>query len=192
MPMMVCMTVAGHSSTRTPLDVYEMLIFGFIGLAMERLRFPMACVIVRLVLGTKAEFQSAHRAQAVAGRLVDLLPEHDQPDHDRPHRPRDRLSPSSATYATAGKAARRRARGREAHEPEGREHGQSAAHPCLPRGRPAASFTRAADRLSLSQPALTNCIRQLEHLVGVALFNRTTWRVRLTKAGEDSCRRPNA
>lgn len=48
-----------------------------------------------------------------------------------------------------------------------------------------ASFTRAADRLSLSQPALTICIRQLEDLVGVALFNRTTRRVRLTKAGED-------
>ena len=48
-----------------------------------------------------------------------------------------------------------------------------------------ASFTRAADRLSLSQPALTICIRQLEDLVGVTLFNRTTRRVRLTKAGED-------
>lgn len=48
-----------------------------------------------------------------------------------------------------------------------------------------ASFTRAADRLSLSQPALTICIRQLEDLVGVSLFNRTTRRVSLTAAGED-------
>lgn len=48
-----------------------------------------------------------------------------------------------------------------------------------------ASFTRAADRLSITQPALTMCIRQLEELIGVALFNRTTRRVSLTAAGED-------
>ncbi len=57
MPMIVCMTVAGAFVYQNSyFDVYEMLIFGFIGLAMERLRFPMACVIVGLVLGTKAEF----------------------------------------------------------------------------------------------------------------------------------------
>ena len=103
MPMIVCMTVAGAFVYQNSyFDVYEMLIFGFIGLAMERLRFPMACVIVGLVLGHEGRVQSAHRAQAVAGRLVDLLPEHDQPDHDRPHRSRSPF-PSSATYATAGK-----------------------------------------------------------------------------------------
>lgn len=57
MPMVVCMTVAGaYVYQNSYFDVYEMLAFGFIGLAMERLRFPMACVIVGLVLGAKAEF----------------------------------------------------------------------------------------------------------------------------------------
>lgn len=57
MPMIVCMTVAGaYVYQNSYFDVCEMLVFGFVGLAMERLRFPMACVIVGLVLGTKAEF----------------------------------------------------------------------------------------------------------------------------------------
>lgn len=45
------------------------------------------------------------------------------------------------------------------------------------------SFTQAATRLYLSQPALSHLIRQLENLLGVALFERTTRRVRLSVAG---------
>lgn len=48
-----------------------------------------------------------------------------------------------------------------------------------------ASFTRAAERLLLSQPALTITINQLEDLVGIKLFSRTTRRVELTADGED-------
>lgn len=48
-----------------------------------------------------------------------------------------------------------------------------------------ASFTRAADQLALSQPALTICIRQLEDCLGLAVFNRTTRRVSLTFAGQE-------
>jgi DNA-binding transcriptional LysR family regulator len=48
-----------------------------------------------------------------------------------------------------------------------------------------ASFTRAADHLALSQPALTICIRQLEECLGLAVFNRTTRRVSLTFAGQE-------
>lgn len=47
------------------------------------------------------------------------------------------------------------------------------------------SFTRAADHLALSQPALTICIRQLEQCLGLAIFNRTTRRVSLTFAGRE-------
>ncbi|MCP4301291.1 MAG: LysR family transcriptional regulator, partial [Gammaproteobacteria bacterium] len=36
------------------------------------------------------------------------------------------------------------------------------------------SFRRAAEKLFVSQPALTITISQLEELVGVSLFNRTT------------------
>ena len=42
------------------------------------------------------------------------------------------------------------------------------------------SFRRAAEKLFLSQPALTITINQLEDMVGVSLFNRTTRRVILT------------
>ena len=45
------------------------------------------------------------------------------------------------------------------------------------------SFTRAADAIALSQPALTTCIRQLEDQIGVSLFERTTRRVELTAYG---------
>ena len=46
------------------------------------------------------------------------------------------------------------------------------------------SFTRAAERLFIAQQALSSRIRQLEDRLGVALFERTTRRVDLTRAGE--------
>jgi len=45
-------------------------------------------------------------------------------------------------------------------------------------------FGRAAGRLFVTQPALSRTIRSLEETVGVALFERSTRRVRLTSAGE--------
>jgi DNA-binding transcriptional LysR family regulator len=45
-------------------------------------------------------------------------------------------------------------------------------------------FGRAAERLFTSQPALSRTIHALEEAVGVALFERSTRRVRLTSAGE--------
>lgn len=47
------------------------------------------------------------------------------------------------------------------------------------------SFTVAADRLAISQPALTTTINQMEERLGVALLKRTTRRVELTKIGAD-------
>ncbi len=45
------------------------------------------------------------------------------------------------------------------------------------------SFVRAAAVLHISQPALSQCIRQLEDQIGSALFHRTTRRVQLTALG---------
>lgn len=45
------------------------------------------------------------------------------------------------------------------------------------------NFTRAAERLSIAQPALSAQIRQLETQLGVQLLERTTRTVRLTDAG---------
>lgn len=45
-------------------------------------------------------------------------------------------------------------------------------------------FRRAAERIGLSQPALSAHIRELEQDLGVALFSRTTRSVRLTAEGE--------
>ena len=46
------------------------------------------------------------------------------------------------------------------------------------------NFGRAADRLYVSQPALSRQIRSLEQLVGCELLRRSTHRVELTLAGE--------
>lgn len=47
------------------------------------------------------------------------------------------------------------------------------------------SFTRAATRLHLSQPALTVQIRRLEETVGVRLFDRNSRNVALTPSGRE-------
>jgi LysR family transcriptional regulator, carnitine catabolism transcriptional activator len=47
------------------------------------------------------------------------------------------------------------------------------------------NFTRAAERLNLSQPSLSLQIRQLEQAVGLRLLDRSTRSVALTRAGED-------
>ncbi|WP_433383177.1 alpha/beta hydrolase fold domain-containing protein [Actinoplanes sp. CA-142083] len=46
------------------------------------------------------------------------------------------------------------------------------------------NFSRAAQRLFLSQPALSRQIRSLERIIGCELFRRSTQRVALTLAGE--------
>ena len=46
------------------------------------------------------------------------------------------------------------------------------------------SFSKAAQRLFITQPALSRQIRGLERLVGCDLFHRSTQRVQLTLAGE--------
>ncbi|MFG2137066.1 LysR family transcriptional regulator [Streptomyces sp. NPDC048650] len=45
------------------------------------------------------------------------------------------------------------------------------------------SFTHAADRLRIGQPALTRTVRALETALGARLLDRTTRRVELTEAG---------
>lgn len=46
------------------------------------------------------------------------------------------------------------------------------------------NFTRAAERLGISQPPLSRTVRRLERRLGVPLLERTTRLVRLTPAGE--------
>src|SRR6516162_6242982 len=53
----------------------------------------------------------------------------------------------------------------------------------------AGGFARAANRLNLSQPALSRQIRALEDDLGVPLFDRMGRRVQLTSEGEDLLRR---
>jgi LysR family cyn operon transcriptional activator len=45
------------------------------------------------------------------------------------------------------------------------------------------SFTRAAERLHVTQPTLSHQIKQLESMVGTVLFDRSTKEVQLTAAG---------
>ena len=45
------------------------------------------------------------------------------------------------------------------------------------------NFTRAADRLRVTQPSVSQQVAQLEALLGIALFRRTGKRVQLTDAG---------
>jgi DNA-binding transcriptional LysR family regulator len=49
----------------------------------------------------------------------------------------------------------------------------------------ARSFSRAAARLNVTQPALSRQIRDLERELGIRLFDRTGRQVRLTPQGED-------
>jgi len=46
-------------------------------------------------------------------------------------------------------------------------------------------FTRAAERIHLTQSAISVLIRELEEQIGVRLFDRTTRAVRLTEAGKE-------
>lgn len=46
------------------------------------------------------------------------------------------------------------------------------------------SFTKAAGKLGVSQPALSQTVRQTEARLGVRLLNRTTRSISLTEAGE--------
>jgi DNA-binding transcriptional LysR family regulator len=45
-------------------------------------------------------------------------------------------------------------------------------------------FGRTAERLSISQPGVSEAVRVLESRLGVKVFDRTSRRVRLTPAGE--------
>ena len=47
------------------------------------------------------------------------------------------------------------------------------------------SFIAASAHLQTSQPALTRTIKRVEHLLGVALFERSTRRVHITAAGRE-------
>jgi DNA-binding transcriptional LysR family regulator len=46
------------------------------------------------------------------------------------------------------------------------------------------SFSRAAEELHLTQPAVSMKIKQMEEQAGISLFNQTGRRISLTQAGE--------
>ena len=46
------------------------------------------------------------------------------------------------------------------------------------------SFTKASEKLFISQPAVTQSIKKLEEQLDVQLFKRTSNGISLTKAGE--------
>jgi DNA-binding transcriptional LysR family regulator len=50
------------------------------------------------------------------------------------------------------------------------------------------SFRAAAEVLSLTQPTLSRCIRQLEHAIGLAVFERSSGGARPTRSGRDFLR----
>ncbi len=54
---------------------------------------------------------------------------------------------------------------------------------CFVRVAETLNFNRAAEQLNMSQPVVTKTIAQLEHKLGVKLFERTTRRVALTAPG---------
>lgn len=47
------------------------------------------------------------------------------------------------------------------------------------------TFTKAAERMRVAQPALSQLVRELEQALGIRLFDRTTRRVELTDAGRE-------
>lgn len=57
LPLIVVMVIGGGFAAQNSMfDVYVVLVFGLIGLAMDRFGFPVAPVIIGVVLGAKAEF----------------------------------------------------------------------------------------------------------------------------------------
>lgn len=46
------------------------------------------------------------------------------------------------------------------------------------------NFSKAAERLHISQPSLSNAIKKLEHEIGSPLLDRNTRNLQLTGAGE--------
>lgn len=47
------------------------------------------------------------------------------------------------------------------------------------------TFTKAAERMQIAQPALSQLIRELEKALGIRIFDRTTRRVELTDGGRE-------
>ena len=47
------------------------------------------------------------------------------------------------------------------------------------------TFTKAAERLNMAQPALSQLVRDLERELGIRVLDRTTRRVELTEGGRE-------